>query len=37
VLLKAGMARRALRRNEDGSFTQLFVWRAGANVSATPG
>ena len=27
VLLKAGMQRGALRRNEDGSFTQLFVWR----------
>jgi RimJ/RimL family protein N-acetyltransferase len=26
VLLKAGMRRAELRRNEDGSFTQLFVW-----------
>ena len=32
VLLKAGMQRRALRRNEDGTFTQLFVWRPGATV-----
>ena len=33
VLLKAGMQRGALRRNEDGTFTQLFVWRPGATVS----
>lgn len=26
VLLKAGMRRAELRRNEDGSFTQLFCW-----------
>lgn len=26
VLLKAGMQRGELRRNEDGSFTQLFAW-----------
>ena len=32
VLLKAGMRRGALRRNEDGTFTQLFVWRRGATV-----
>jgi ribosomal-protein-alanine N-acetyltransferase len=28
VLLKAGMAKGALRRNDDGSFTQLFSWEA---------
>lgn len=28
VLLKAGMQRAELRRNEDGSFTQLFSWSA---------
>jgi RimJ/RimL family protein N-acetyltransferase len=28
VLLKTGMLRGELRRNEDGSFTQMFVWRA---------
>lgn len=28
VLLKAGMQRGALRREEDGSNTQLFVWQA---------
>lgn len=28
VLLKTGMRREALRRNEDGSSTQLFAWRA---------
>lgn len=28
VLLKAGMQRAQLRENGDGSFTQLFVWRA---------
>jgi RimJ/RimL family protein N-acetyltransferase len=28
VLLKAGMRRGALRRNDDGSFTQLFEWHA---------
>ena len=27
VLLKAGMARGALRENDDGTFTQLFFWR----------
>jgi RimJ/RimL family protein N-acetyltransferase len=27
VLLKAGMQRGEVRRNEDGSFTQLFAWR----------
>jgi len=32
VLLKAGMQRKALRRNEDGTFTQLFVWRPGATM-----
>ena len=26
VLLKAGMQRAALRANDDGTFTQLFVW-----------
>jgi [ribosomal protein S5]-alanine N-acetyltransferase len=30
VLLKAGMARGALRENDDGTFTQLFVWQAGS-------
>jgi RimJ/RimL family protein N-acetyltransferase len=29
VLLKAGMQKGTLRPNEDGSFTQLFVWLAG--------
>lgn len=29
VLLKAGLAATELRRNEDGSFTQCFAWRAG--------
>jgi ribosomal-protein-alanine N-acetyltransferase len=28
VLLKAGMERGELRREDDGSLTQLFVWRA---------
>ena len=28
VLLKAGMARAALRANDDGSWTQLFRWNA---------
>lgn len=28
VLEKAGMQKDALRRNDDGSLTQLFVWRA---------
>jgi RimJ/RimL family protein N-acetyltransferase len=28
VLLKAGMQLGDLRRNEDGSFTQMFAWRA---------
>ena len=32
VLLKAGMQRGALRRNEDGTLTQLFVWRRGATA-----
>jgi RimJ/RimL family protein N-acetyltransferase len=31
VLLKAGMERGELERNDDGSFTQLFVWRARPN------
>lgn len=30
VLLKVGMERGELRRNDDGSFTQVFVWRGGA-------
>jgi RimJ/RimL family protein N-acetyltransferase len=30
VLLKAGMTKGALRRNDDGSFTQLFSWEASA-------
>lgn len=30
VLGKAGMRRGALRRNEDGSFTQLFEWQRSA-------
>jgi ribosomal-protein-alanine N-acetyltransferase len=29
VLLKAGMQRSALRRNDDGSMTQLFRWSPG--------
>jgi RimJ/RimL family protein N-acetyltransferase len=28
VLLKAGLRRGALRRNDDGSHTQLFAWQA---------
>jgi RimJ/RimL family protein N-acetyltransferase len=34
VLLKAGMQRGELRRNEDGSFTQFFVWTAGPREPA---
>jgi RimJ/RimL family protein N-acetyltransferase len=34
VLLKAGMSLGELRRNEDGSFTQLFSWRAGSGENA---
>lgn len=30
VLLKAGMQRGALRREDDGSLTQLFAWRPSA-------
>jgi RimJ/RimL family protein N-acetyltransferase len=30
VLLKAGMAQDALRRNDDGTFTQLYSWEAPA-------
>jgi len=30
VLLKAGMSPGQLRRNPDGSFTQLFSWPAGS-------
>jgi RimJ/RimL family protein N-acetyltransferase len=33
VLLKAGMRRGALRRNEDDTFTQFFVWHAAATVA----
>lgn len=33
VLLKAGMERSALRRNDDGSFTQLFRWPARERAS----
>lgn len=36
VLLKAGMARGTLRRNEDGSFTQLFSWRPEPRAGAAP-
>lgn len=37
VLLKAGMRRDALRRNDDGTFTQVFVWRpADAAASGPP-
>jgi RimJ/RimL family protein N-acetyltransferase len=32
VLLKAGMLRAELRRNADGTYTQLFHWRAGQNA-----
>jgi len=28
VLVKAGLVRGAVRRNEDGSLTQLFAWHA---------
>jgi len=34
VLLKAGMQRGALRRNEDGSDTQLFAWQIGGRENA---
>lgn len=34
VLLKAGMARGDLRRNDDGSLTQLFGWRPGGTAAA---
>lgn len=36
VLLKAGMRRGELRRNEDGSFTQLFAWEAAAGENPGP-
>ncbi|MBK7742179.1 MAG: GNAT family N-acetyltransferase [Betaproteobacteria bacterium] len=36
VLLKAGMQRDELRRNDDGSFTQVFVWRPAGAVPAAP-
>jgi RimJ/RimL family protein N-acetyltransferase len=34
VLLKAGMQRGPVRRNADGSDTQVFVWQAGAHDDA---
>jgi RimJ/RimL family protein N-acetyltransferase len=34
VLLKAGMQRGPVKRNEDGSETQIFVWQAGASENA---
>jgi ribosomal-protein-alanine N-acetyltransferase len=36
VLLKAGMRRAELRRNEDGSFTQLFDWSPEPAVDDAP-
>jgi ribosomal-protein-alanine N-acetyltransferase len=36
VLLKAGMRRAELRRNEDGSFTQLFDWSPEPPVDGAP-
>lgn len=36
VLLKAGMERSRLRRNEDGSFTQLFRWPPVARANGAP-
>ena len=36
VLLKAGMERGDLRRNEDGSFTQLFHWSPEAPCNSAP-
>ena len=36
VLLKAGMRRGELRRNEDGSFTQLFDWSPEPPVDGAP-
>ena len=35
VLLKAGLRRAELVRNDDGSFTQRFEWRAGALPEAS--
>lgn len=34
VLLKAGMARGALRNNQDGSWTQLFAWDGAETMRA---
>lgn len=36
VLLKAGMGRGELRRNDDGSFTQLFHWSPGSTADGAP-
>ena len=33
VLVKAGMQRGLTRTNDDGSFTQLFVWQAGPSAA----
>jgi RimJ/RimL family protein N-acetyltransferase len=33
VLLRAGMHRGALRRNEDGSHTQLFLWQVAQSAA----
>jgi RimJ/RimL family protein N-acetyltransferase len=35
VLLRAGMRRGALRRDDGGTFTQLFTWRPAATVPRT--
>ncbi len=36
VLLKAGMQRVGLRENDDGTFTQLFVWRPSPATPRNP-
>jgi RimJ/RimL family protein N-acetyltransferase len=36
VLLKAGMGRGELRRNDDGSFTQLFHWSPELGADGAP-
>ena len=35
VLLKAGMQKGALRRNDDGTLTQLFVWQPHKSAPST--
>ena len=32
MLVKAGMTRENLRRNDDGSFTQMFAWQPADNA-----